>query len=65
MVEKLKLYKREFGSKSILYYEQYGNGSLLKSIGEVFLNFYGGATFPKGGPCWSAGISAQKLDFGE
>ena len=65
MVEKLKLYKREFGSKSIIYYEQYGNGSLLKSIGEVFLNFYGGATFPKGGPCWSAGISAQKLDFGE
>ena len=65
MVEKLNLYKKEFGSKSILYYEQYGNGSLLKSIGEKFLNFYGGASFSKGGPCWSAGIAAQKLDFGE
>lgn len=65
MVEKLKLYKENFGSKAILYYEQYGNGSLLKSIGEVFLNFYGGVSLPKGGPCWSAGIAAQKLDFGE
>ena len=65
MVEKLNLYKKEFGSKSILYYEQYGNGSLLKSIGEKFLNFYGGASLAKGGPCWSAGIAAQKLDFGE
>ncbi|MBS4958258.1 MAG: molybdopterin-dependent oxidoreductase [Clostridium sp.] len=65
MAEKLNLYKKEFGSKSILYYEQYGNGSLLKSIGEKFLNFYGGASLAKGGPCWSAGIAAQKLDFGE
>lgn len=65
MAEKLNLYKKEFGGKSILYYEQYGNGSLLKSIGEKFLNFYGGASFSKGGPCWSAGIAAQKLDFGE
>lgn len=65
MAKKLNLYKKEFGSKSILYYEQYGNGSLLKSIGEKFLNFYGGASFSKGGPCWSAGIAAQKLDFGE
>ncbi|WP_195964141.1 molybdopterin-dependent oxidoreductase [Clostridium cuniculi] len=65
MAEKLNLYKKEFGNKSILYYEQYGNGSLLKSIGEKVLNFYGGASFSKGGPCWSAGIAAQKLDFGE
>ena len=36
-----------------------------KSIGEKFLNFYGGGSFSKGGPCWSAGIAAQKLDFGE
>lgn len=65
MAEKLTLYKYEFGNKSILYYEQYGNGSLLKSVGEKFLSFYGGATFSKGGPCWSAGIAAQKLDFGD
>ena len=65
MAKKLKEYKNEFGSKSVLYYEQYGNGALLKSIGEKFFNFYGGVSLSKGGPCWSAGIAAQKLDFGD
>lgn len=64
MVKKLSYYKSKFGSKSILYYEQYGNGTVLKSIGEKFFNFYGGVSLSKGGPCWSAGIAAQKLDFG-
>ena len=44
MAKRLKDYKNEFGSRSILYYEQYGNGSLLKSIGEKFFNFYGGVS---------------------
>ena len=65
MAEKINTYKKEFTSKSILYYEQYGNGAILKSIGEVFVNFLGGATKTDGGPCWSAGIKAQKLNFGE
>lgn len=65
MAEKISLYKKEFTSKSILYYEQYGNGAILKSIGEVFTNFLGGCTKTDGGPCWSAGIKAQKLNFGE
>ena len=65
MAKRLKDYKNEFGSRSILYYEQYGNGSLLKSIGEKFFNFYGGVSLAKGGPCWRAGIAAQKLDFGD
>lgn len=65
MAERLNGYREEFGSKSVLYYEQYGNGSLLKSIGEKFFNFYGGVSLAKGGPCWSAGIAAQKLDFGD
>ena len=65
MVKKLSYYKSKFGSKSVLYYEQYGNGTVLKSIGEKFFNFYGGVSLSKGGPCWSAGIAAQKLDFGD
>ena len=65
MVKKLSYYKSKFGNKSILYYEQYGNGTVLKSIGEKFFNFYGGVSLSKGGPCWSAGIAAQKLDFGD
>ena len=39
--------------------------STLKSIGEVFCNFLGGVSFSKGGPCWSAGMEAQKRNFGE
>lgn len=65
MAGKIKEYKEKYTSKSILYYEQYGNGSILKSIGEVFCNFLGGVSFSKGGPCWSAGIEAQKRNFGD
>ena len=64
MAEKLCFYKEKYSSRSIMYYEQYGNGSLLKSIGDIFFNFYGGVSKSKGGPCWSAGIAAQKLNFG-
>lgn len=64
MAEKLTYYKNSYGSHSVLYYEQYGNGGLLKSIGDLFFNFYGGVIKQKGGPCWSAGIAAQKADFG-
>lgn len=65
MAQKLQGYKADFGVQSILYYEQYGSGSLLKSIGDIFFNFFGGASKQKGGPCWSAGIHAQKQNFGD
>lgn len=65
MAEKLKYYKNKYSSKSILYYEQYGNGALLKSMGDLFFNFYGGVSKSKGGPCWSAGIKAQTYNFGD
>lgn len=65
MAEKLTFYKETQGTQSILYYEQYGSGSLLKSIGDLFFNFFGGVSKQKGGPCWSAGIAAQKKNFGE
>lgn len=63
--DKLKYYKEKYSTRSIMYYEQYGSGSVLKSIGEIFFNFYGGVSVQKGGPCWSAGIKAQKYDFGD
>ena len=65
IAEKLSYYKEKYSSKSILYYEQYGNGALLKSMGDLFFNFLGGVSKSKGGPCWSAGIKAQTLNFGE
>ncbi|WP_455539100.1 molybdopterin-dependent oxidoreductase [Terrisporobacter sp.] len=63
--EKINYYKENYGVKSFLYYEQYGSGSLLKSIGEIFFNFLGGSCKQKGGPCWSAGIEAQRRNFGD
>lgn len=65
IVKKLKEYKEKYSSKSIMYYEQYGSGSILKSIGDIFFDFYGGASKQSGGPCWSAGIAAQRYDFGD
>ncbi len=65
IAEKLEYYKNNYSSRSILYYEQYGNGALLKSMGDLFFNFYGGVSKSKGGPCWSAGIKAQTLNFGD
>ncbi len=65
IAEKLNYYKDKYSSKSILYYEQYGNGALLKSMGDLFFNFFGGVSKSKGGPCWSAGIKAQTINFGD
>ena len=65
MAKKLYHYKENYGPKSFMYYEQYGSGSLLKSIGEIFFNFFGGSCKQKGGPCWSAGIEAHKINFGD
>lgn len=65
VAKKLSFYKEKYTSKSILYYEQYGNGALLKSMGDLFFNFFGGVSKSKGGPCWSAGIKAQTINFGD
>ncbi|SJT19778.1 molybdopterin-dependent oxidoreductase [Clostridioides difficile] len=64
MAEKLTYYKEKYTSKSVMHYDQYGSGSVLKYIGDIFFNFYGGVSRQKGGPCWSAGMHAQKYDFG-
>ncbi|MGL4913545.1 MAG: molybdopterin-dependent oxidoreductase [Romboutsia sp.] len=64
MSEKLNFYKDKYSTQSVMYYEQYGSGSILKSIGEIFFNFYGGGSRQIGTPCWGAGIKAQKYDFG-
>ena len=65
MSEKLNFYKNKYSTQSVMYYEQYGSGSILKSIGEIFFNFYGGGSRQIGTPCWGAGIKAQKYDFGD
>lgn len=65
LADKLLDYKEKFGSCSVLHYYESGSGGILKSIEDVFFNFYGGITLPKGSTCWGAGIAAQRYDFGD
>jgi len=62
--EKLLYIREEFGSNSVLHYSQSGSNGILKGIGDVFFNFFGGITLGKGSTCWGAGIRAQQYDFG-
>lgn len=56
---------RNFGSAAILHYVGSGHGGLAKKIDEIFFNYLGGATSPRGSLCWGAGIAAQRYDFGD
>lgn len=62
---RLLLLKREYGSSSVMHFYQSGSNGILKSIEDVFFNYYGGVTLADGSPCWGAGIKAQKYDFGD
>lgn len=52
------------GSQSVLYHNFSGSQALLKNLDTRFFNLYGGVTRPSGSLCWSAGLSAQRSDFG-
>ncbi|MDZ7580341.1 MAG: molybdopterin-dependent oxidoreductase [Deltaproteobacteria bacterium] len=54
-----------FGSAAILNYAASGHAGLVKKIDEVFFNYLGGVTVPRGSLCWGAGMAAQRYDFGE
>jgi anaerobic selenocysteine-containing dehydrogenase len=62
---KMKYYKQQFGSTSILHSHDYANGGLLKNLDKRFFNLFGGVTELTGSLCWGAGIEAQKWDFGD
>ncbi len=53
------------GSRSILYYADSGYGGLVKSVDNLFFDRLGGVSVPRGSLCWSAGIAAQRYDFGD
>ena len=55
----------EFGSSAVLHYVGAGHGGLAKKVDEVFFNYLGGVSVPRGSLCWGAGIAAQRYDFGE
>ncbi|WP_099192469.1 molybdopterin-dependent oxidoreductase [Tepidibacter mesophilus] len=64
IADKLNFYKKNYNSNSVAHYYESGTGGVLKSIQNIFFNFYGGITEFEGGTCWSAGNKAQKYDFG-
>ena len=55
----------EFGSSAILSYVGAGHTGLVKKVDEVFFNYLGGVSVPRGSLCWGAGMAAQRYDFGE
>lgn len=64
IAEKLKYYKKNYGTTSIINYDEAGSSNFLKGIESIFFNFYGGVTSSKGSTCWGAGNAAQDYDFG-
>ncbi|KXG77880.1 molybdopterin-containing oxidoreductase family protein [Thermotalea metallivorans] len=63
--QKLKKIKRDYGTTAVMHCYDSGYGGLSKSVDKMFFHYYGGVTVPRGSLCWSAGIEAQKYDFGD
>ena len=64
IVQNLTSVKKKYGTKAILNYTSDGYGGIKNRIQNIFFNCFGGVTQPEGSLCWSAGIAAQKYDFG-
>lgn len=64
LVEQLRRTLEKNGTRGIVHYYEAGYSGISKQSDELFFNCLGGATKSEGGLCWSAGIKAQKLDFG-
>ncbi len=62
---KLKFYKQNFGSHSILFYSASGMSGMLNDISSNFWKLFGGVTRVHGNLCWPAGLEAVRLTLGE
>ncbi len=65
LAEKLTKVKKQYGNTSILNYTSDGYGGMKNRIQSIFFNTYGGDSRFSGSLCWSAGMAAQKYDFGQ
>lgn len=63
--KKLKYFKTNFGSHSILYYAASGMSGLLNNVSYDFWKLFGGTTSVYGNLCWPAGLEATRLTLGE
>ncbi|MCL6451449.1 MAG: molybdopterin-dependent oxidoreductase [Acetobacteraceae bacterium] len=64
VAEALALARDRFGPTSILHYFDTGSMGALRSLDSRFFDLLGGASEPVGSLCWSAGLAAQRFDFG-
>jgi len=62
---KLLDFRKDFGAKSILFYESSGMSGLLNELSGRFWELFGGATTTYGNLCWPAGLEATRLTLGE
>ncbi len=65
VAERLDALRREYPTTALLHCYDCGHGGLLKTIDRRFFNVYGGVTGLEGSLCWSAGMAAQRYDFGD
>jgi len=57
--------RREFGPRSVMYYEASGTKGLLNGCGLEFWRRFGGCTITYGDLCWPAGLEATRLTLGD
>ncbi|MDY0254220.1 MAG: molybdopterin-dependent oxidoreductase [Tenuifilaceae bacterium] len=63
---RLKHYKEQYGSQSVMYYAASGMSGLINELsGKFWHDIYGGATTVYGNLCWPAGLEATRLTLGE
>lgn len=63
--EKLSDIKSKYKTTAVLNYAASGYGGIIKSVDQIFFNYYGGVTTHRGSLCWGAGLAAQRYDFGD
>ncbi|RUT72873.1 molybdopterin-containing oxidoreductase family protein [Ancylomarina longa] len=64
IADKLKYYKQNFGSHSILFFAASGMSGLLNGVSTAFWRLLGGVTTTYGNLCWPAGLEATRLTLG-
>jgi anaerobic selenocysteine-containing dehydrogenase len=62
--EKLQKLRKEWGTKSILWYKGSGMSGLTNEIGYAFWKLFGGVTITYGNLCWPAGLEAVRVTLG-
>jgi anaerobic selenocysteine-containing dehydrogenase len=64
VADRIRSFKAETGSLSIMHYQRTGSWGVTKKLNHRFWNLLGGVTTPSGSLCSGAARAGQKLDFG-